>query len=102
MHEEQRRKDAAHPTVIEANQREVTCRYLCLNDASNQVAGDHEEHVDPDEASVDVLGEAEVKENDGEHGKCPQSVDVASVHAGGSLANRRRSGSPDGRGAFFR
>src|SRR5262249_39677476 len=78
--ENERRENASDPSLIEGQQREAAFRLLFEDDRSDQIAGDDEEDVDPDEAAGDEV-ELGVECDDSEDGDGPQSVYVRSVPA---------------------
>ncbi len=52
QHEGKRWKDAPHAPLIEFDEGELAGQHLAADDAGDQIAGDDEEYIDPDEAAA--------------------------------------------------
>lgn len=60
---------------IEAEQGEIATAQAIDDDPGHQEAGDHEEHIDADEAAIEAWN-TEMEKHHGDHGDCAQGVDV--------------------------
>ena len=76
-HQQERRRQPAHASAIEAREREVGRE----QDPGDQVAADHEEDVDADEAARQGVRPGVVHDH-GQDGDGAQAVDVGSVGRG--------------------
>lgn len=79
-----RRDDAADPTAVEAGEGDVAgLVVLAEQQACDEEAGDHEEHVDSDEAATGPPGQ--VVEDHREDGERAQTLDVPTAARTSSL-----------------
>ena len=77
-HHDQRREDAPDAPVVETDQAETAEFLLAHDDARDQEARDHEEHVDADEAARHGVRES-VEIQDQHHGDGPEAVDIRPI-----------------------
>jgi len=66
-HHEERWQQPAEPALVETEDGEPPLVHAPGDDAGDQEARDHEEHIDPDEATREP-GETRMEEEHGEHG----------------------------------
>ena len=77
-HQHGRRQDPPRPAGVEVAQRDPAGAVgLAQQQAGDQVAGDHEEDVDADEAAVEGADVGVVERHEA-HGNSPQPLDVRS------------------------
>jgi hypothetical protein len=81
----ERGQETTYPSLVEPREAESAGVDLGLDDSRDQVARDHEEDVDSDEAAID-RGRLEMKRHHRQYGDGPQPVDVLPVVA---FHNRR-------------
>jgi hypothetical protein len=98
---DQSREDAPHAALVKGEQREVAGRHLPDDDRADQITGDHEEDIDPDEAAGECV-ELGVEGDHRQHRDRAQPVDIASVaprHEAARLLKTliRRPGQASGR-----
>ena len=87
-HHEQRRQDPQHPALVEIRQRERSLAEVAIDHAADQIARNHEEDIDPDEAARKA-GNAGVVEQHGDDGERAQPIDVGAVFHRSGLKARR-------------
>ncbi|MGY2806153.1 hypothetical protein ACVIHF_002883 [Bradyrhizobium sp. USDA 4506] len=76
--DDQGRKNPANATRIERRKAEAPVLNVAIDDPGDQVAGNDEEDVDPDETPGNILRER-VAEHDQRDGNGPQAVDIRPI-----------------------
>ena len=74
---EQRRQNAPRPPRVKAHDRDPTSLRLGMELRGDQVAGNHEEYIDPCKAAGEAG--AEMIQHHGQHGHGPQPVNVPAI-----------------------
>lgn len=77
-HDQQGRHDPPEPPLVETGQREPAIRGLVQDQAGDQVAGDDEEDVDPDEAAGESRGPG-MEQHHRRDSQPPQAVEFGPV-----------------------
>jgi hypothetical protein len=90
-HRIKRGQQAANPAFIEPRERKRTALHFRLDDPRDQVAGDHKENIDADEAA-EHRRRLEMERDHRKHGDGAQPVDVFTIgacHNGRAASDRR-------------
>ena len=77
-HREQGRDDPADPANVKGRKGERAGKEIGQDDPRHEVAGEHEEHIDPYEAAAEER-DIGVEEKDGKDSESPQSVEIGAI-----------------------
>ena len=84
QHQQQRRKDPADPPVVEPGEAEPATREVGPDDRGDQVSGDDEKDIDPDETTREC-GRKGMEADHHQHGEGAKPIDVRAI---GDRSNR--------------